>query len=727
MSQPSYLSPKKAAALTKSTGVFLPGVARLLLIVGGTFQKLARIVAAAGADLVLYLDVPNEVEATRPREGVISITLACGETLGTLASAGCPGDLKDFFANRPGVNLSLGLGQLRAVGDLAVRKRLADPAFERFLVEEVFDRLFVKHNGSIEQAILTVASSDAGGTGGPAGLPVASALAQILLERTDAAVHVQVLRVGSLSYFGLGDRVHTNAAATLAEDVSYVLSARRHPREVRSLLLCELPMVGAHKDQRDDYVVQLCQALRASEVLTDLNRSAPNNAFDTPFGAISVLRPSWWRGIEDRQIAAEVAAYYLPRLDRIRRTGPFPGVLKGVQVVLKEGQKKAPSVDDLLATVRSCRAQPKDFFATCTQPSASCTGTVLATARNGTVVNVTTKLRLCFSTPCSTEAEFTTRIGTLRAMEAAVASEHQQRTARIGVLQRDRLATHVELKKALKLVYPRGPADWVRTALANPGAKVTAFRNAMNRVREVADELVQREAEAQALDDARRQLDAEIKRERERLQGVSSVLAPFRPTEETPGQNHLVEVTDLDAVLNELLESNPGTDPEEVLRLLGSCARRVTLAGLAEITQAKEARAESIARQLAHGAPATQAPVWGGRKPLARGDVITVLPPVEDEVKEDIRKILANLDGHMVLASSDTGQGGVNALRLEVFRPRSLEEIFTPFIRKNLTIAVEGGRVYFPNGVDFLEQLGLLSTASAPEPASGNGVHPRSN
>ncbi|HKI34405.1 MAG TPA: hypothetical protein VKA46_21300 [Gemmataceae bacterium] len=678
---------------------FVPGSASVVVLVGGAFQHLANSAAAAGADVVVYIDVPNELEAVRPRNGVISVTLAAGQTLGTLVNQDCPGPFKEFVERHPAVNLSVGLGQLRAVGALAAAKLLEDPEFVRFLNEEIFERLFIKHNGSLDQVMITVCTSTAGGTGGPVGPAVARALAVVIFDRTEAVVHTQFLRAGSLSYVSLGDRVHHNGAATVAEDLRYIQACERHPREVRSLVLFELPMVGPRKDQRDGYVVAAAQALRARAVREHLDRCSPNDALSSPFGTVSLLRVSYWHGLADRRVAAEVAGKYLGQVKRALAAAPRAGLIDDVRVVLRQAPAQSPSLEEITDLVRQSRGvRPPDLFAICTRAKVRYTGgTVAARIGDRSVRDLAAEVRL-FSAPCRTETEFVTKLTTMRALDAALEAELEARSTRAAELRRKTEGAQAALTKALRQHYPGGLFERLQATLAHPRAKVVVFKNALTRSREAANELATVEAEAEVLRVVRARLHAELEAEGRRLQGLAHVLAELAPAGPVQG---LIEVTELDAVLERLLETAAqGPDSPELLRLLGSCVKRVTLAGLAEITRAPEPRLASVAATLVRGKPPTQAPVWGGKRPLGRGQVITVVPPLADRAEEELRALVRKSDGEMVLACADTAEGGVNALRLEVYKPKHWEEIVTPFIRKNLEEARREPALYFTNGHD---------------------------
>jgi hypothetical protein len=699
------------------------GFARVVLIVGGTFQMLSRYVAAAGADALLYFDVPSELELIRPLEGVIKFPLAGGETVGTLAANGCPPRVKEFFRSRPGVDLTNGLAQLRAVGALAAHKLLADPTFERKLLAEVFDLLFAKHNGLLEQVEICVLTSSAGGTGGPVGPAVAHKLARLFRERSEAVVHIKYLRAGSLSFVGLGERIHSNAAATLAEDVQDVISPDRDVREVRSLQLLEVPMVGPRKRQRDAYVVQLTQALLARGVQEELNRCAPNQAFDSTLGTVSIVQPSWWNALPDRRVATEVVARFIPAVELVRKAGPRPGLVEGIKVVFDDARVRVPaSLEEVVSLLRHAHGvQPPGFWTTCTELSFHCTcATVYAAVCGTSALDLSEKLRALGAAPCRTAAEMSTKLSTLRSIDVALERELEERSHTSALLHRKRDRAHAELRKVLKRSFPSGVFEHLLAGLANPNTLLVRFKNAVTRAREEGAKLARVEAEIQALRGVRGQLAAELEAMARRLNRVLEVLAALRPGQEAAGPP-LVEVAGLDSVLEELLRlaDQEGADSEDLLRLLGSCAARVTRAGLAEITGAAEPRAWSIADRLARCTPPTPGPVWGGKKQLGKGSAIVVLPPLTRETEEELRTVLHTLAPEMVLACADTAQGGVNVIRLEILKPRNAEEIFTPFIQQHLGRALAEQDIFFTNGFDTGPLAELL-----PRPPEGPAGRP---
>jgi hypothetical protein len=107
----------------------------------------------------------------------------------------------------------------------------------------------------------------------------------------------------------------------------------------------------------------------------------------------------------------------------------------------------------------------------------------------------------------------------------------------------------------------------------------------------------------------------------------------------------------------------------------------------------------TIAAQLVHGKPPTRGPAWGGKRRLTTDMTLVVLPPTDPALVEELRQHLATLDPQMLLVASDTAEGGVNVVRLDIHKPRRDAEIFPPFYSTNLAEAQAGGRLYFTRDV----------------------------
>lgn len=675
------------------------GIASVSLLVGGTFQGVTQYAEAAAADVVIYADVLSEVNGVPVRSdgNILTLRLAAGETLGTLTRDHCQPGLKRFLGERSGVNLNVGLGQLRAVGAIVAQQLLADPAFNEFTVKHVFERLLQLHNGCLEHIEVQVATSIAGGTGSAVGPALAKALAKVLLQFSNATVHIQTLRVGSLSFSGLGDRVHLNGAATLAEDVNYILDNDRHPREVRSMLLVENPMVGSQKARRDAFSLQLMQALRSHDVQAIFQRSSPNDALNSCFGTIYIVRAAFFHGLCDRRIAAEVARAYESQLDELLRTGMQAGI--GDEITVKMAQEmvaQVPTPKELADQIRRAKGVlPPNLLADCLQAPVRFVCEKVFVSVHG---QLRTHLRSLLTMPGASRAELTERLSVLKALQFKLQQHLQQRNPDLVKARKQFEAAESQVRGALSAFFPESWFDQLTAYFNNPQANLIQFQNLVRLARQFTQTLAKLQAENDGLQDALGLVASELAAEEKRIRRAMELLRAVAAPSTTAG---LVRTASIDRILVPLLET-AGKDfdelPESLFRLLGSCVSGVTMSGLAAVVGARETRANQVALALSRAQTATKAPAWGGKRHLGAKQRILVLPPMSPEDVQALRQLVGELDSDLVLAAGDSAQASVNAVLLEVYSPRHSEEIFTPFHLQHLRKACEEPDLYFTNG-----------------------------
>ena len=111
-------------------------------------------------------------------------------------------------------------------------------------------------------------------------------------------------------------------------------------------------MDGLQKTKRDASNAQLMQAVRSGEVQSILQRSSPNEALNSPFGNIRILRASFFQALSDRRIAAEVARTYESQLDELLRVGLKPEIGDEFLVKLaEESVPHLPTIQELAAHI----------------------------------------------------------------------------------------------------------------------------------------------------------------------------------------------------------------------------------------------------------------------------------------------------------------------------------------------------------------------------------------
>jgi hypothetical protein len=675
------------------------GQATVVVCAGGGFGEAAACVDALDADLTVRIDVPNELPA-RDHPRVVTIALAEGHTLATLAdSAGCDPKIREFLAKNPAVNPATGLCQSRVVGDMAIKVRLQDPEMNEFLYEQIYERLLTIHNGDIRSVRLVGAAGDSGGTGGPAVEPFLDALARVFHENIDPIVHVQLLRVGSLSYVGLGSRLHPNTAVTIEEDLAYVKDPTRHARQVRSVTNLELPMLGPQKALRDRHALQFLQAFRSPQVQEIIDRLEPNAAFGVSLGGVTTINPSWWHGLEDRRVAAELSASFRPLLQELLTARPPRDMVEQVWAVFPRlGFRPAYAIEEIEKIVQqSDGVMPEGFEDQCLEITGNTSrGQVFVLLADGSRVDITERLRNDLPRTHRTVEECHGRIITLKAIGRELDESIRLRTSQIARLARQSRERRKRLRRAIRRVFPQAFPDRLIHMFIDPRQAASDLKNSVLRAQEVEGRQRQTEAELAVLREARDIVQGECNAEEQVIQRAIELLASFPLGRNAVHAGPLVRPGAIDTIFSSLMDlaARDTAEPADLARLLISSVESVTLPGLARIVGAAQPRAETIAERLAHGAPPVESPPWGSKPPARPGIRITVLPPLKAEDEEELRRAILAVDPDRMVACATTTAAGVNIVGLDVFKPQYHDEVLSPFIRRNLEQADRQPELY---------------------------------
>lgn len=693
---------RRASALEESLRrQALQGRVKIALLDGGAFQDAAQTPDVTGCHMVLYVDVPAEMEAVNPAREVIRLTLADRQTIGTLTKLRCSEALKKFLGLRPGVNVVVGLGQLRPIGKLAIEALLADPTFSHFMRSQILEELLVLTNANLQEVELISFSSGAGGTGGAIANLLMGAIFSELKNRSTAVIHLRNARVGPLTFVGVGqgagDRIPSNAAATLAEDLWLNLVLPRHEREVRSLWLAELPMLKGDKAARARYAALLAQALSSRSVRARLDLVAPNRATQSEFGNITILNTNFWTALNARPIAEEAVRQYVPGLEALLNLPARPGQSAAVRPVARFVASDAtPTVEDLMAEVRESHGiEPQDFANRVLAPTEKCiSGTVTATLSASRVFDLGPDMLALLRTPVATRAEWQDKLEVLTTTQLALASALISRAPESRRLEQLFQKARQQLQRAMWLLFPKGLRARVASFLANPATKLKGLQNAIVKCRELSLQGLKLASEIDLLSEAKARVEEILATEHRRLESLLALLRPFQRVAGYDSQA-LVECVPLDDILPRLVAlAEQGKSGHDVLRLLETSVVRVTLAGLAAIVGAREPQPSSIAQRLLGTEAPVRSPRWGGETPRAGGMRMVVLPPTDPGVVEAIQAHAALVDGDTLVTTSDTAQGGCNVVELEVHFPRELQEILTRFLEAGLKDAAAAPEVH---------------------------------
>ncbi len=684
--------------------VFEQGIARLMLIVGGTFAQIARYPRISNADLVLYLDVHKELRSISLAPSTLHLALARGETLGTLMKGHYSDDSEQgkyilkFLQERPAADLDTGLAQFRPAGNVASKKLIDAEAFRRFLQELVFEPLILLHNGSITKVELSVWASAAGGTGGPAGGPVAAAIADLFRDFYDASIDIRYHRAGGLSFIGLGPRVSANTWATTRQDVDFICDPRRAVSEVRSVMFFELPMLGANRSLRDSFALQMAQALNASSVRRILDIAAPNDAVASKLGATTIVGLSFWNELPRELIAATAARRYTSGLRRLLLR-PSEHIVRDLELALTNTSTSARcTAGDLLKRIQKAGGQePPDLEEDCLHVSLNYnTVRISAEVNPGTRINLASGWRKLYADPCKVESEFAKKLSVLKAIAASLELELHRRRSRLEEVQVTQGRAKTQLREVLNEFFPQG---WKRfsSLFEDPRKRNARFKTRVETARRAAAEALTLEAEVAALDRVQEELSKDLTEETRRIESLIEMLAGATPTSAEENKP-AVEVADLDDVLPRLLSLaiEKPINRGSLIETLASCTLRVTEAGLAQIVRSPEVSLATIAHRLVREEPPVRSPHWGGKEPLSPGEVVVVLPPVSSSAQDALEKHVRALtsSGQQVqVAWCDTSEAGANVVHLELRKPLNSSEIFTPFIARQEQVIKEAGEL----------------------------------
>lgn len=689
------------------------GIARIVVLVGGTCAEMARYVKALAADVVLWIDVHNELEKVKAAPGVIRLVLAPGQTLATLFD-GLPDNehtsrICEYLKSRPGVDLNIGLAQAAFAGLRAAELLVATPEF-RAVLQQLYSQILIMHNGTVEKVELELFSSGCGGTGGPAGGPIVAEIARYYREHHRAVVHARFNRAGSLSFEGLGDAIHLNRAANVFADLTYTLLDTRPLNEVRALNFFELPMVVKDKATRDRYMATMVQALNCSEFREVRDVSTPNEAAHNSLGSIALLDAAWWHPLGAECVRMNVAACFAANIREVLATTPDNKVLDRIEVETMASTPVAEAtipqiIDRVHQSKRSAPAGLLDAVENVTCCVSSITVHAHCRTTGRAAFNDWWRER-CKSS-CRTMPEFRDRLAFLRGLAKAVESEMTFRSEKIAGLQNQRSQTKSALNHVKDEYYPQTVAGMVANWLfadsrrRDRDRRFGTLATSMRETKLAVDTL---EAENNALGACRRDLQGKIAATERRLRSVVRILGSEDSLDRTARKEDLIEVANLDSVLYDLLQIADAPEVHDQLladTLLG-CAKRVTLAGLKSITGAHEPRVDLIAGQL-NKRPPTIGPFWGGKRPMTVHSTVFVLPPVASELRARLTAAFAPLVHHsnrFQLVFADTAEAGFNVVRLQVRHPKTYGEIVTPQIADEFDeIAVHPER-YFPRDFD---------------------------
>lgn len=654
-----------------------PTTPTISIFEGGGAQALIEHLDCFPFETVIVVDAPAELAqriADNKTEHVHVFKLAEGHTALTL-SKGADEAIQQCLRDLPGIDLAQGLGQFRGVGTLAVNQLLADESFQFFLNEELPLKLLARY-GTLTHIRVVVKAGLAGGTGSDGGRLLGDAVHKVLLEKTDAVVTVELDLIGGITAAGLGRRVAKNAAAGIADAMAYLTAKDHHERASRIGIFRELPAVGPDRAARDNFVLQLEQALASDEVKEVIDRRAPNQVLNGCFGNLWILRPDFYQALHPRlDIAADVARSFYAELRPLLKVRSNRCV-DCLEYVENRHILSQEPIDDLVA--RAFGSDPDEICETAKEAASEVTFQVRALLDTQTRINLSAAHTVFSIPPRDTHAareRLATQRAALNALSTALSELHLRRQE----LEHNAAQLDRKLTNAIEAIHPRSQFQRMLGGFRSDQTRLEVLGDAVRAYRQNLAELVEVQAMVASLEAAYQEVDEEHNFLLGKLKYLIARLEPLVVRGDADRREFLVRCAPLDEYFSALWHIDDLTTDDRLTRLLGRAVREVTLHGLAKIVNAAAPRLEVIAGQIAKRAVAVSGPSWGGKarrdKPLS----IHVLPPLDPDEAATLRQLIQRHDPEALVAVADTAAAGVNSVDLHFYPVEEVSDLMTGF------------------------------------------------
>jgi hypothetical protein len=679
----------------------------ITVIVGGSFLSLTEHLENLTNGIVIVADAPAELSqhiADRQLQGVHFFPLAAGQTALTLAARASQ-EIRDCLRQLPGIDLSRGMGQYRAIGSLAAQQLLDDPKFHTFLNDELPAWLIAAH-GTLSSVRIEGKAGLSGGTGSDAVQVLVEAIRKVLLRKTDAVVSVHYSLIGAITSSGLGNRVVQNAAAATVDMIANMQAANFDPRESRSAQFVELPPVGPDRTGRDALVLLMEQALASTDVQEVLQRRAPNQGLTDRYGNLTILRPDFYCGLHPRlDVAAEVATRFAAELRDLAQVR----IDRSVQELeYLESRRPLPQepIDSLVQ--RALTADFDDLYQSATQPDCELFHQVRASLKTGVSLNLSDAVTVFALPPASTQ-ETRDRLTIQRACLDTLSAELTTLGDEARRLNDELARADGRLKSAIDRITGGSASARFLGSLRSAHGKLDSFAQSAGAHRQIDSELRQVQSKTACLEDAYRQVQEEHEFLLAKLASQVERLESLAPPNGTARTQSYVESAPLDDLFAQLWQFDEQSSEDMLARLLGKAVRRVTLAGIAKVVGADLPRLEVIASRIAGRCVCKAGPSWGGKERHDAPLTIHVLPPLARDLAEKLRQLILREDPRALVAVADMAVAGVNCVDLNVYSVENPTDLVTGFYAQEYVdvLAHSHRALYVPREVEGKAELGM--------------------
>lgn len=690
---------------------------RVILASGGSFQGIVANTLIVPSQAIVYADVRKEIEKTITSNynPATPLILADGQTVPTMIK-GVPNfpnapEILEWFKTLPAISLEEGMGMWPILGRMAMEMIIngtgnSSETLNHLVVTKIFDPIFQKAQGVLPTVELLSCNSLSGGVSGGVGHVLLQETLSAINTRVKAAITSHVIRIGGVTYNGLGDNVWPNAGLRLCETLTHVLTPDRLDQELRMLTLVELPVVGRNKELRDQLTTQFMQALFSTKVQDDLSIGKPNISKRQHLGAVKTITVSFWNGISPRIASAD--NYVNETRHLINAIKPDANVCEEIRVdIAKQGsaldvqsiqrivndQRRAPTIEELEGNL----VYPAVVFVITNQKDATrlTEHELNKPARTPDTVNE-------YQLKANKYAGLAQR---LRAEHDKTNKEYVTATTKLNeTLSKINMAIDKTDNTASANKAAQKQSWWSKTF--GSGKEQKQEKQEQSKLFPLcvteAEEYYRLKARVEVLEFGLRTIQGQLDLYQERLRRLEKNLQTIIGENDTRTSAY-VDFKPFGEIFGQLLPLSEASQTETMAIVLDNSVKNVTPVGLAIITglQPEETDPIAIINTLLNSTPTYIGPDWGGKKdtknPILR---FLVFPPMGDELAVEIKAAMTKLDNTCHFATSDCNAGGLNVVELKFYQPEWIIDIVTPLYWKGLKDAMENPHLFCLPDID---------------------------
>ncbi len=680
------------------------GRVEILVLTGGNAAiliKMAALIPELRDDfekqIVLVIDVAEEIKklpAVLP-SNVYVFKLGEGETAQSIAIKTVN---QRTLAKRKGAVSENGCSQQRTLGHDAMQ-RLAKQ-FVAFIRTVLVPAAFRLGQGVLSLVHLRVISSICGGTGAGAGRLVAEIIAAVFLESTSAVVQTTYQLTGAQSYLACGPGVVPNSGACLSDVLAHVCDPQRHPREVLSGLLMELPQVT--EEQRQKIVAVIYQTLLCENYSQIMDPLTSNVTADEDPYHFQLLRIALHEELDTlKDVAPTIASRYIKHLEGLVDLSKqrYSDAVKELQFEIRSSPQQRPSAKQLLETLDRETIEPDDFIALVKSPEKLYNIRVNALSADGALLGLSDAART-WAIPPTTTTQIATRqrqfIGSLNLLEKERKGIEQE----LYELLREQTKQEARIRRLLKLWTPHSAWQRTKSLMSSSNQVLAELADAIVKLRAAFDAIWLAVAELDEIKNAIQAVRAEQQQLNQKLLQLQSVLATLRYRSAEHDAQEYVIPKPLDTVLIALWQCDSQSPQAQLGQIMLHAVQCVTLTGLAKCLGCRDARIETLAQALIERNYEFLCPPWGGEARQKPGMLLHALPPLEQTTFDQLSGYVRDRMPERRLLMTDSVYAGIRPIDLEIVTVNSREEVMTDLYEDALRQALNSPHpgLYFPFG-----------------------------